>query len=364
MAGDRWLGRLHVTPDANDRFRIDCPTPRGDSDRILLAHGEGGRLTRQLIRRELAPAFAHPALQALGDAAVLPELDRPLVVTTDSYVVTPLFFPGGDIGSLAVHGTVNDLAVAGGEPLYLCLGLILEEGLPTETLRRIIASVSRAAETCGVAIVAGDTKVVPRGAADAVFVHTTGVGRLRPNISLDPRTIQVGDRVLVSGTIGDHGMAILSAREELAFETPIASDSAPVSEFVSALFRAGVRVRWMRDPTRGGVAAALHELADAADITIEIDDRALPVAPSVHGACELLGLDPIFVANEGKVVAVVEDGDADRALAEWRRCEGGSHAAVIGRIVTTGRAEVLIRTPLGGLRVLDEPSGAPLPRIC
>jgi hydrogenase expression/formation protein HypE len=353
-----------MKPDADIRFRPACPVPRGESERILLAHGEGGRLTRQLIRRELVPAFGHPALEALGDAAVLPGLNRPLVVSTDSYVVTPLFFPGGDIGSLAVHGTVNDLAVAGAEPLYLCLGLILEEGLPLDTLRRIIASTSRAAENCQVAVVAGDTKVVPRGAADAVFIHTTGVGSLRPDAALSPRTVQVGDAVLVSGTIGDHGMAILCAREELAFESPIESDSAPVTELVSALFRAGVRVRWMRDPTRGGMAAALHELADAAAITIEIDDDALPVSPAVRGASELLGLDPIFVANEGKVLAVVAESDADRALAEWQRCRGGSRAALIGRIAATGRAEVLIRTPLGGLRVLDEPAGAPLPRIC
>jgi hydrogenase expression/formation protein HypE len=278
--------------------------------------------------------------------------------------VTPLFFPGGDIGRLAVFGAVNDLAVSGAEPLFLSLGLIVEEGLPISTLRQVMSSVREAANKCEVQIVAGDTKVVPRGAADQLFLHVAGLGRLRTAVDLGPHLVQPGDCILISGTLGDHGIAILTAREGFDFEGEILSDSASVFELVTGLLENEIDVRWMRDPTRGGVAATLHELVESAQITIEIDEPLLPITPVVRGACEVLGLDPLHVANEGKVVAVVSAADADRAIEIWRRMPNGACAAMIGRVFDVGRPEVLVRSALGVVRVLDEPAGAPLPRIC
>lgn len=346
------------------RFSASCPTPTNDAGQILLAHGEGGRLSRRLIREEILKPLANPILDRLGDAAVLNDFSGRAVFTCDSYVVTPLFFPGGDIGRLAVFGAVNDLAVSGAEPLYLSLGLIAEEGLPISTLRRVVSSVRDAAGQCAVNIVAGDTKVVPCGAADQLFLHVAGIGRLPAGVELGPDRVQAGDRIIVSGSLGDHGIAILTAREGFEFEGNIVSDCAPVSELVTALLENQIDVRWMRDPTRGGVAATLHELVESARITAEIDEPALPVTPVVRGACELLGLDPLHVANEGKVVAVVSAAVADRAVQIWRQMESGAHAAMIGRVSSAGRPEVVVRSALGGARVLDEPAGAPLPRIC
>jgi hydrogenase expression/formation protein HypE len=285
-------------------------------------------------------------------------------MSTDGYVVSPLFFPGGDIGRLAVHGTVNDLAVSGAEPLYLSLGLIVEEGLPLETLRRVVRSVRDAADECGVRVVTGDTKVVPRGAADGLFLHTTGVGRLRPGVDLGPHRIQPGDRVLVSGTVGDHGIAILSAREGLDLGPAVRSDTAPLHDLVRSLLACGARVRFLRDATRGGVSAVLHEAAEGAGVSVVVAEAALPVSDAVRGACELLGLDPVYVANEGKLVAVVAAADAGRALACLRAHPLGTEAAIVGEVCPATPAPVLVRGPLGVLRVLDEPSGAPLPRIC
>lgn len=346
------------------KFSLTCPAPRTDERRILLAHGEGARLTRRLIQDEILTAFDHPSLRELGDAAKLPAIDGKLALSTDSYVVTPLFFPGGDIGRLAVHGTINDLAVSGAEPLYLTVGMILEEGLPLDTLRRVIQSIRIAAAESGVAVVAGDTKVVPRGAADQMFLNVTGVGRLREGVEIGPQYVRPGDAILISGTLGDHGIAILSAREGFDFEGPLSSDSASVLDLVSALVSARIRVRFLRDPTRGGVAAVLHELAEAARITLQIEESKLPVAPAVRGACEVLGIDPLFVANEGKVVAVVSADDAMRAEEIWRRQPLGRHGAVIGKVNSVGEASVLVQSMLRGLRLLDEPAGAPLPRIC
>jgi len=342
---------------------LDCPLPHPASDRVLLAHGEGGRLMRRLIRDVLLAALDNAHLRPLGDAALLPPFDGPVVTTTDCYVVSPLFFPGGDIGSLAVHGTVNDLAVSGAEPLYLTLGLIVEEGLPLETLRALVRSLGAAAEACGVPVVAGDTKVVPRGAADGLFVCTTGLGQLRPGVDLGCHRIRPGDRVLVSGTLGDHGLAVLSAREGLGLGDELRSDSAPLTGLVASLFDAGLDVRFLRDPTRGGVAAVLHEVAEATGLSIAIDEAALPLSEAGRGACEILGLDPLFVANEGKVVVFVSPAGADAALACLRRHPLGRDAARIGT-VGEGPAGVLVRGPLGVPRVLDEPAGAPLPRIC
>jgi hydrogenase expression/formation protein HypE len=341
-----------------------CPVGRPEGDLILLAHGEGARLTRRLIRDEILAAFDHPILAAGADAAVLPDVDGSPVLTTDSFVVTPIFFPGGDIGRLAVHGTVNDLAVVGADPLHLAVSLILEEGLSLADLRRVLRSMRDAARECGVSVVTGDTKVVPRGAADRMFVTTTGLGRLRPGTRLGADRVRPGDRVIVSGTIGDHGMAILAAREGFAFNGALRSDTAPLHELTRLLLDSGIAVRWMRDPTRGGVAAVLHELAEASRLGVEIVEAALPVSPAVRGACELLGLDPLFVANEGKLLAVVAAEKAGRAVDLMRGHTLGRDASEIGEIVADGRAEVRIRTPFGGLRPLDEPSGAPLPRIC
>jgi len=341
-----------------------CGVPHAVDDCVLLAHGEGARLTRKLIHDVLAPAFDNELLRPLADAAILPAIEGRFALTTDSYVVSPLFFPGGDIGKLAVHGTVNDLAVSGAEPLYLTLSLILEEGLPIGTLRRVVQSIRAAAEACGTPVVTGDTKVVPRGAVDGLFINTTGVGRLRKHAELGAGRVKPGDRVLVSGTLGDHGIAILAARAELAFEGELQSDTAPLHELVQSLFAANLRPRFLRDPTRGGVAAVLHELADAAGVSIVVEEQAVPVSPAVRGACELLGLDPLFVANEGKLVAVVAPEEADAALACLRRHSLGRSAEVIGAVTVDAPATVLVRGPLGHLRILDEPSGAPLPRIC
>jgi hydrogenase expression/formation protein HypE len=355
---------MPTDPINTDRFAMNCPAPTRDTSQILLAHGEGGRLSRQLIRNEILRPLANPVLQSLSDAAVLNDLGGRAVFTCDSYVVTPLFFPGGDIGRLAVFGAVNDLAVSGAEPLFLTLGLIVEEGLPISTLRQVVSSVREAANNCEVQIVAGDTKVVPRGAADQLFLHVAGLGRLRDGVGLAPHLVQAGDCILVSGTLGDHGIAILTAREGFDFEGDIVSDSASVFDLVTALLENHIDVRWMRDPTRGGVAAILHELVESAQITVELDEPALPVTPVVRGACELLGLDPLQVANEGKVLAVVSAADADRAIEIWRRMPNGSCAAMIGRVCDAARPEVVIRSALGVVRVLDEPAGAPLPRIC
>ena len=343
---------------------LACPVSLPAGDRILLAHGEGARLTRQLIREELLPALDNAYLRRLGDGAVLPPVEGRLVLTTDSSVVSPLFFPGGDIGLLAVHSAVNDLAVCGAEPLYLTLALIIEEGLEVAVLRRVIRSVAGAAQACGVPIVTGDTKVVPRGTADRLFLHTTGVGRLRPNVDLGTHRVRPGDCVLVSGTIGDHGLAVLTAREGLGFDGSLLSDTAPLHELVADLLACGAAVHFLRDPTRGGVSAVLHEVAEAASVSVEVAEAAIPLAPTTRGAAELLGLDPLYIANEGKLVAIVAADSAPRALTCLQGHPLGRKAALIGVIGDRDPGHVFVRGSLGLLRVLDEPSGAPLPRIC
>ncbi len=342
---------------------LACPVPQLEGDRILLAHGEGARLTLRLIEELLLPEFDNPFLRRLADGAVLPVREGRLVMTTDSFVVSPLFFPGGDIGKLAVHGTVNDLAVCGARPQYLSLGLIIEEGLPRATLQKVIQSMAQAARACAIQVVTVDTKVVPRGAADGLFVNTTGIGPLHAQRDLGPHRVQPGDQILVSGTLGDHGLAILTARENLGLESTLHSDTAPLYDLVQTLFAAGIDVHFMRDPTRGGLAAVLHEVAEAVQATIVLEELSLPVSPPVRGACELLGLDPLYVANEGKLVLVTSARDAPPALACLRRHGLGQHAAVVGE-VRAAPAQVLVRGSLGSLRILDEPSGALFPRIC
>jgi hydrogenase expression/formation protein HypE len=317
-----------------------------------------------LIREVLLDALDNEFLRPLGDGAVLPPSDGHMVMTTDGYVVSPLFFPGGDIGTLAVHGTVNDLAVSGAEPLYLSLGLIIEEGLPLELLRRVVHSIRDAARQCAVPVVTGDTKVVPRGAADALFIHTTGIGRLWPAIDIGPHRVRPGDRVLVSGTLGDHGIAILSAREALDLGPKLQSDTAPLHDIVRSLFQCGIDIHFLRDPTRGGVSAVLHEVGEAAGLSVVLDELAIPLSAPVRGACELLGLDPLHVANEGKLLLITAPQDAERALACLRQHALGREAAIIGEVSSASPPDVLVCGSLGALRVLDEPTGAPLPRIC
>lgn len=343
---------------------LACPVPHGAGDRILLAHGEGARLSRRLIRDVLLSAFDNSFLRPLADGAILPPISGHAVVSTDTYVVSPLFFPGGDIGELAVYGTVNDLAACGAEPLYLSVGLVIEEGLPLETLHRVVQSMRAALDICGVAVVTGDTKVVPRGAVDKLFINTTGLGRLRPGLDLGPHRVRVGDQILVSGTVGDHGIAVLAAREALGFDAGLESDTAPLHDMVRALHEEGIELHILRDPTRGGVSAVLHEVAEAVNAAIVIDEQSLPLSPGVRGACELLGLDPLYVANEGKLLAFVPREMADRALACLRRQAFGINAARIGEVTGDPVSVVFVRSALGTLRVLDEPAGALLPRIC
>lgn len=340
-----------------------CPTSTSDPDRIVLAHGEGARLTRRLIRDEILAHLANDHLSPLADAAVLPPIDGIPVMTTDSSVVSPLIFPGGDIGCLAVHSAVNDLAVLGAVPLYLSLAFILEEGLERATFRRVLSSIAAAAKACGVSVVTGDTKVVPRGAADGLFVTTTGLGRRRPGINLGAHRVRPGDQILVSGDIGDHGLTILAARHQLDLGG-LVSDTAPLHDLVDRLLSSGAEVRFLRDPTRGGVAGVLYELLEHGDWEIVLDESALPVSEAARGAAELLGLDPWFIANEGKLVAAVPARDVDLALTAMRSHPLGQRAARIGEVRPGASGCVLVQSLLGSERVLDEPSGAPLPRIC
>lgn len=331
-----------------------------DEGRIVLAHGGGGVLTRELIQGLLAPTLGNP-VSGLPDAAPVPGAHE-LVITTDSFVVKPLFFRGGDIGSLSVHGTVNDLAVSGAEPLALTMSLIIEEGLELDVLRRVVESAAQAARDCGVRIVTGDTKVVAHGEADKLFITTAGIGKRL--IEVDPCGLREGDRVLLSGPIGDHGIAVMSEREGIEFETRVQSDSAPVWPFVRVLIDGGVKVHAMRDPTRGGLAACCVELADDSGVTVELDEVAIPVRAEVRAACEILGLDPLTVANEGKLVAFVAEQDAHKALESIRHVPGGENAALIGKVVARRPVSAYLRTRFGGQRIVEMPYGEELPRIC
>ncbi len=332
-------------------------------DIILLAHGAGGALSAALLHDVFLPHFANPTLTALGDAAVLASAGR-LAFTTDSFVVDPLEFPGGDIGTLAVCGTVNDLAAAGAVPLALSAAFILEEGLPIALLTRLVASMAATAAAAGVPIVTGDTKVVARGAADKLFITTAGIGTLPDGPAPAPHRAAPGDAVLVSGTLGDHGMTILTCREGLTFGSALRSDCAPLNGMVAALRAVVPDVHVLRDPTRGGLAAVLNELAAQSGVCIEVEETAIPVRGDVRVACELLGLDPLHVANEGKMVIILPAVDADAALATLRAHPRGAEAAIIGRVTAAPAGRVHLRTALGAVRILDVPAGDLLPRIC
>ncbi|MCS7338229.1 MAG: hydrogenase expression/formation protein HypE [Verrucomicrobiae bacterium] len=342
----------------------ECPLPISQYPHVVMAHGGGGKLMHELIEKVFLHAFTNPALDARHDAAVLNLGGKRLAFTTDSYVVNPLFFPGGDIGALAVHGTVNDLAMCGARPLWLSAGFILEEGLGLDVLRRIVQSMQRAARACGVEIVTGDTKVVDRGKADGLFINTAGIGLIQHGFELGPRRIAPGDAVIINGDIGRHGMAIMAVREGLRFETAIESDSAPLAEPVLKLLGAGIELHCLRDLTRGGLASALNELALAAAVEITIDERAVPVSEPVKAACEVLGLDPLSVACEGWFVDLVPGHEAARAVALLKSDALGAGAAVIGHVTAGQRARVVVRSAIGVDRVLDMPSGEQLPRIC
>jgi hydrogenase expression/formation protein HypE len=333
-------------------------------ERITLAHGAGGKATRDLVAALFLEELGNKALDPLGDSAVVEPPAGRLALTTDSYVVRPLAFPGGDIGELAVFGTVNDLAVAGARPLWISAGFVLEEGLPVEDLRRIVSSMGAAARRVGVLVAAGDTKVVERGKADGLYVTTAGVGVLDHDLALGPERVRPGDRVLLSGTIADHGMAVMIARGDLRLEGDVESDTAPVHELASALLGLGDSLRWMRDPTRGGLATALNELASQSGLAIRMSETALRVRPAVAAACEILGIDPLYVANEGKLVAVVAEDEAEEALALLRAHELGADAVELGVVEAEPQGMVLLSTALGGSRIVDMLVGDPLPRIC
>ena len=351
-----------------DFGRFACPAPLRDHPHVILGHGGGGALSRDLIEGIFLPAFSNPLLEQRGDATVIDEAAAlgggRLAISTDSYVVRPLFFPGGSIGELAVYGTVNDLAMSGAGPLVLAAGFILEEGLPMADLAAVVERMAAAARAAGVRIVAGDTKVVERGHGDGVYIHTTGIGVVPPHVQLGAAAVRPGDAVLVSGTIGDHGMAVMSAREGLGFEAPIESDSAPLAGLVAAMLEACPAIRMLRDPTRGGVATSLNELAALAGVGIEIEEQAIPVRPAVAAACEILGLDPLLVANEGKLLAIVPAETAATVLAAMRAHEQGAEAAVLGRVVAEHPRMVVMKTAIGGTRVVPMPIGEQLPRIC
>ena len=360
-------------PPAEDApVLFSCPQPLGAGERILLGHGSGGRLSAELLRDVFLPLFSNPLLDRMDDQAIFEIGGERVAFTTDSFVVKPLFFPGGDIGSLAVHGTVNDLAMGGARPLFLSAAFILEEGFPTEQLRRLAQSMAKAAEAAGVAIITGDTKVVEKGKGDGLFINTTGIGLVPQGVRLSANQARPGDRVILSGSIGDHGIAILAQREGLAFETEIESDSAALNYLVAAMLAAlpepAGAIRCMRDPTRGGLSSALNEIAGQSNVDIEIVEGAIPVRQEVRGACELLGLDPLYVANEGKLVAIVAPDAADAIVAAMRRHPRGADAAIIGSVRErrggVNACSVTMRTAFGSSRIVDLLAGDQLPRIC
>jgi hydrogenase expression/formation protein HypE len=351
----------------NDKASLEnlaCPAPLPAQDKVLLGHGSGGRLSAELLQKVFLPALQNPALNSLNDQALVGVDGVRLAFTTDSFVVKPLFFPGGDIGSLAVNGTINDLAVGGAEPLFLSVGFILEEGLPLATLQRVVESLSRAAQEAQVAVVTGDTKVVEKGKGDGLFINTSGIGRVPPGINLSADQARPGDSILLSGSIGEHGITILSQREGLEFESPIVSDCAALHTLVADMLEASPAIRCMRDPTRGGLSSALNEIAAQSRVSMELEESAIPIQEAVRGACELLGLDPLYVANEGKLVAIVEAEHAERILAAMRAHPLGKQARIIGRVTGTSPGLVTMRTSLGTTRIVDMLSGDQLPRIC
>lgn len=344
--------------------QLSCPAPITAGDTVLLGHGSGGRLSAELMRSVFLPAFENETLARLDDQAIVRVHGTRVAFTTDTFVVKPLFFPGGDIGSLAVHGTVNDLAMGGATPLFLSVAFIVEEGLPIEVLRRVVNSLQTAARQAKVEIVTGDTKVVERGSGDQLFINTSGIGSVPNHLWLSANRARPGDKVLLSGSIGEHGIAILAQREGLEFESAIVSDSAPLHTLVADMLAASYEIRCMRDPTRGGVSSSLNEIAEQSRVGIELDEISIPIREEVRGACEMLGLDPLYVANEGKLIAIVAPEAADAILAAMRGNPLGANARIIGTVQESPSPIVTMRTSLGTRRMVDMLAGDQLPRIC
>ena len=353
-----------MAPAAKMQPGLACPVPIPARDFVVLGHGSGGRMSADLLRNLILPALQNPVLAQLNDQAVVEVMGCRLAFTTDSFVVKPLFFPGGDIGSLAVNGTVNDLAMGGAVPLFLSLAFILEEGLPMDVLRRVVESIQRAAAQAGVVVVTGDTKVVEKGSGDGLFVNTSGIGLVPADVRLSADQARPGDRVLLSGSIGDHGITILSQREGLAFDTGLQSDTAALHTLVADMLGASQAIRCLRDPTRGGLSSALNEIAERSGVGIELQESAIPVREEVQGACEMLGLDPLYVANEGKLIAIVDPAAAEPLLDAMRRHPLGREARMIGTVGGARPGMVTMRTRLGTSRIVDLLAGDQLPRIC
>jgi hydrogenase expression/formation protein HypE len=343
---------------------VTCPIPLPAKDRILLGHGSGGKLSAELMRDIFLPAFRNPILAGMNDQAVVQLNGSRVAFTTDTFVVKPLFFRGGDIGSLSVHGTVNDLAMGGAQPLFLSVAFIIEEGLPMSTLSRVTASLGKAAEYAGVRVVTGDTKVVEKGSGDGLFINTTGLGLVPEGISISADQARPGDAVILSGSIGEHGIAILAEREGIEFDTPVESDSAALHTLVADMLAVTKSIRCLRDPTRGGVSSALNEIAAQSRVGILLDEPAIPIREEVRGACEMLGLDPLYVANEGKLIAIVDPGHESELLAAMRKHPLGRKAQRIGTITESNPGWVRMRTVLGTTRIVDLLAGDQLPRIC
>ena len=333
------------------------------TDKVLLAHGSGGKLAHEIVRNSFLSALDNPILNPLDDSAII-STEGKLAFTTDSYVVQPIFFPGGDIGRLAICGTVNDLAMVGASPLYLSLAFIIEEGLPIKDLEKVVASIKETAEAAGVKIVTGDTKVVNRGSADRLFINTAGIGTIPPGVNISGHNAQPGDAVIINGTIGDHGIAVLSQREGLGFATKLESDCSPLNGLVAEMLEVSNAIRCLRDPTRGGLASALNELAEQSGVSIRIEEDKIPVREEVGSACDMLGLDPLHVANEGKLVAIVDAGDAEDVVARMRKNQYGRDATIIGEVQEGHPGRVVMKTRLDTSRIVDMLVGEPLPRIC
>ncbi len=333
-------------------------------DRILLDHGSGGQASHDLIASLFLPRFDNEFLRELNDSAVIVIEGTKLAFSTDSYVVDPIFFPGGDIGSLAIHGTVNDLAMRGARPLYLSVGFIIEEGFPMADLETIASSMKRTAAQAGVLIAAGDTKVVPKGATDKIFINTAGIGIINPEVDISGQNAKPGDKIILNGTIADHGITILTCREGLQFDTPLKSDSAPLNGLVADMLSASKKINVLRDPTRGGLATSLNEIAQQSQVGICIHEDVIPVRPEVKGACELLGIDPLYLANEGKLIACVAAADAEKLIDTMHKNPYGRDACIIGKVISDHPGKVSMKTIIGGNRIVDMLVGEPLPRIC
>jgi hydrogenase expression/formation protein HypE len=341
-----------------------CPLPISNYNKVLLAHGGGGNLSHQLIQKMFISQFSNSFLNEEHDGAVIPVKEGRIAFSTDSYVVHPVFFPGGNIGELAINGTVNDLSMCGAKPLFISVGFIIEEGLPMEELWQIVLSMRHAAEDAGVQIVTGDTKVVDKGKGDKIFINTSGIGFINPGVDISPKNCSVGDVIILNGRIADHGIAIMSAREGLSFETQIKSDTAPLNSLVEVMLNASRNIHVLRDPTRGGLASALNEIAMTSKQSLIIDEKSIPISEEVKGACEILGLDPLYIANEGKLIAFVPEADSAKVLNAMRSHPLGKDSVIIGKVVTGNSGSVVMKTSIGSTRIVDMLSGEQLPRIC